>query len=124
MDRQTALQLVVFMQRFENEKPLYVLQQEPLTMMPYQYNAAINDFIQFCYDSELIKTDYHDKLGDFENNLKQPENWFDTLTERQVVQCIASIVRRDRLVDGLINNMIENGTIIELLNRLKVLHNL
>lgn len=123
MHRQTALQLIGFIQRFENEKPLYVLQDEPLTMMPYQYNAAVSDFIQFCYDRELIKTDYHDILDDFQKKLKQPENWFDTLTEKQVVQCIAAIIRQDRFVDGLINNMIENGTIIKLLNRLKILYN-
>ncbi|MCW5904867.1 MAG: hypothetical protein KIT64_04685 [Chitinophagaceae bacterium] len=48
MDKQTATQLIGFIQRFENEKPLYELQTEPLTMMPYCYNSAINDFYNFA----------------------------------------------------------------------------
>jgi len=124
MDKQTAIQLIGFIERFDKERPLYELQIEPLTMTPYRYNEAISDFIGFYYSNNLVLADCYDIKDDLEKNYEKKSDWFDTLTEKQVVQSIAFLIRQDRFINGLVNSMIENGTIIKLLNRLKVLHDL
>jgi hypothetical protein len=124
MEKQTAIQLTEFIQRFAKEKPLYELQSESLTMMPYRYNAAISDFMQFCHDHHLVNPDCYDIKDDLENNYAKNNHWLETLTEKKVVQSIAVLIRQGRFTDGLVSSMIENGTIIKLLNRLKVLHGL
>ncbi|MBX2930983.1 MAG: hypothetical protein KF781_03425 [Chitinophagaceae bacterium] len=74
MDKQTATQLIGFIQRFENEKPLYELQTEPLTMMPYCYNSAINDFME---------SDFYNIMDDLKKNYEKNNEWFNSLSEEQ-----------------------------------------
>lgn len=124
MDKQTATQLIDFIQRFENEKPLYELQTKPLTMMPYRYNTAIKEFVQFCYDNDFMKSDFYNIMDDLKKNYEKNNEWFNSLSEEQVIQSLAVIIRQERFSDGLIKKMIENETILKLLNRIKVLHNL
>jgi hypothetical protein len=122
MDRETAAQLVRFITRFENEQPLYEL-SEKVTMMPYNYKAAISDFIDYSSVQQLIKPDCYTIIDELFLNINNVA-WFQNLTESEVVNCIAVIIRQDRFTDGFINHTIEEQTMIRLLRRIKVLYNL
>lgn len=122
MNRETALQLVGFIGQFENEPPLYELSKE-LTLAPYMYGQAIADFISFCYREQVVQTDCYDINDEFTTN-RNNGIWFDNLNEQQVCQCIGIIIRQDRFIDGFINLAIKDGTIVRLLNRIKVLYDL
>ncbi len=47
MNTNKVAELTGFIERFENEKPLYTLQKKPFTIMPYEYGKAIDDFISY-----------------------------------------------------------------------------
>ena len=122
MNRETATQLVGFIARFGNEKPLQSL-SESLTMAPYNYKEAISDFINFCYTEDLINEDCY-AINDELNANRNNSVWFSNLDEHQVLQCIGLIIRQDRFVDGLINQTIEDRTMLRLLKRIKMLYGL
>ena len=122
MDRETAAQLVGFISRFENEQPLYQLNEE-LTLMPYNYKEAISDFINFCLREHLIRPDCYIIIDELNKNMEN-NIWFSNLNEQQVLQCIGAIISQDRFIDGLINHTIEDHTMIRLLNRIKLLYDL
>jgi hypothetical protein len=122
MHRESAERLIGFISRFENEQPLYELSQK-LTVTPYSYKGAISDFIHYCSNEDLIKPDCYSIADRLFSNTKN-DLWFENLTEDEVVQCIAVIIRQDRFIDGLINQTIEDQTMIRLLRRIKVLYNL
>jgi len=83
----------------------------------------INDFIQFCYDNNLVPTNYRLIEKELIGNRTKAE-WFTGLGEEKVVQCIAYFIRGDRFCDGLLASAIKDGTISNLLQRIKALHSL
>jgi hypothetical protein len=123
MNKEHAIQLTSFIERFQEEKPLYTIQTEPLTMMPYNYGEAIDDFQSYFLKNHLTRLDCYVIENEFIKNYEYPI-WFNQLTETQVMQCISYIIRKDRFVDGFIAMNIRNSIIPTLLNRLKVLYNL
>jgi len=122
MDKGTAANLVGFITRFEKEQPLYEIKEE-VTLMPFKYKEAISDFIQFYYRERLIGPDCYAIIDEFIVNSKN-ESWFANLDERQVLQCIGVIIIQDRFMDGLINQTIEDQSMIRLLNRIRLLYDL
>lgn len=123
MNKEHAIQLTFFIKRFQEEKPLYSFQTQPLTMMPYYYGKAMDDFLHYFLDNHLVLTDCWDIEDEFLKNYKD-SNWQNDLNEKQVMQSISYIIRKDRFVDGFISSNIDNGVILSLLNRLKTLYNL
>jgi hypothetical protein len=121
MNKEHAIQLTSFIKRFEEEKPLYTIQTQPLTMMPHNYGAAITDFLDYFFANKLTHPDYYDIEEQFQKKYKTA-NWLHNLNEQQVMQCISLIIRREKFVDGFVASMIENGSLLVLLNRLKELY--
>jgi hypothetical protein len=123
MNKEHAIHLTSFIKRFEEEKPLYTIQTEPLTMTPHNYGNAIDDFLHYFLKNNLTRTDYFDIEEQFRNNYENA-TWLNGLDEQKVMQCISLIIRRERFVDGVIASMIENKTLPFLLNRLKQVYEL
>ena len=84
MNIETAKELVGFIEKFENERPLYEL-SEQTTVAPYLYNEAISKFINFCIREELFDADCYDISDDFTSN-RNKNKWFENLDE----DCIKS----------------------------------
>lgn len=123
MNKKHAIYLTTFIEKFQEEKPLYTIQEEPFTMIPYHYGKAIDDFQSYFLRNHLTRLDCYDIEEEF---IKNYENtiWFHKLSETQVMQVISYIIRRDRFIDGFIAHNISNGIIPASLNRLKELYNL
>ncbi len=121
MNKEHALQLTSFIKRFEEEKPLYTIQTQPLTMVPHNYGEAITGFLNYFFKNKLTHPDCYDIEEQFQENYKTAD-WLNNLNEQQVMQCISLIIRREKFVDGSVASMIENGTLLVLLNRLKELY--
>jgi hypothetical protein len=123
MNKEQAIQFTSFIKRFEEEKPLYTIQTQPFTIMPYVYGEAIDDFLAYIRNNTLISPDCYDIEKQFAKNYKKAK-WLNNLNEQQVMQCISLIIRREKFVDGFIAFMIHDGTLLILLDRLKELYGL
>ncbi|MBO9684154.1 MAG: hypothetical protein J7502_16055 [Flavisolibacter sp.] len=59
MNQQQLNKLRQFIHRFETKKPIYTFDTE-LTLTPYIYGSAINDFVRYMYDEKLVQANYMD----------------------------------------------------------------
>ncbi|MBX2932282.1 MAG: hypothetical protein KF781_10085 [Chitinophagaceae bacterium] len=71
-----------------------------------------------------MESDFYNIMDDLKKNYEKNNEWFNSLSEEQVIQSLAVIIRQERFSDCLIKKMIENETILKLLNRIKILHDL
>jgi hypothetical protein len=122
MTKEQAKQLIAFEQKFKDTDRLYSMSTE-LTFAPFIYGDEINDFIQFCYDNNLVPANYQLIEEELIGNRTKAE-WFTGLSEEEVIQCIAYFIRGDRFCDGLLASAIKDGTISYLLKRIKTLYSL
>lgn len=109
MTKKQAKQLIAFEQKFKEANSLYTIRTE-ITIMPYNYGAEITDFIQFCYDNNLVNTNYHLIKKELIGNRTKVE-WFSGLTKEKIIQCIGYFIRGDRFCDGLLASAIQDGSI-------------
>ena len=122
MTKEQAEQFVAFETKFKEANPLFRI-SETLSMTPYLYGDEISDFIQFCYDNNLVKQDYYLIEKEWRKN-KTKAAWFAGLTEEKLVQCIGYIIRGDRFSDGFIASLITSGVMFQIFERVKTIHNL
>lgn len=122
MKKEDAITLISFIERFDKEKPLYIL-DFTYPMMPYRYGPAINDFMDTWLKTEWGQQQYDKIIEAFNSNFGD-KTWIAGLLEDDVLLSIQYIFRTDRFVDGHINFMIENGTLPALLERLRILNGL
>ncbi len=123
MNKQHAIQLYAFIERFNQENHLYTIQTKPLTITPYLYGKAINDFQDYFLNNHLMRLDCYDIEKEFKKNYSDV-TWLNNLNQEKVLQCISFIIRRDRFVDGFIALMIKNKTLPVLLDKLRIFYDL
>jgi hypothetical protein len=107
---------------FASVEKLYSIQVKPLTMMPYIYFEEIEDYMKWMYANELVVTDYSTIEKDYKNNYAN-NGWYKTLSEEDVIKCLALAIRRDRFVDGFLAQTITDKSFERLINRLSQIHN-
>lgn len=120
MNKEQAQQLIAFSEKFKEASPLYSFSPENF-LAPYDYGEEITDFIDFCYKNNFVLPDYEKIEKDLTANRAKPE-WYAALSEEKVIQCLGYFIRGDRFSDGLVASAIEDGTIVRLFERIKVLH--
>lgn len=120
MTKQQAEQLIAFKEKFSKADPLYTISNEFL-LTPYNYGEEIDNFIQFCYDNNLINANYYSIEKELIANRMDAE-WYLQLSEEDVIQCLGYLIRGDRFSNGMVASAINDKTIPRLLNRIKVLH--
>lgn len=123
MNQQQAAYLVAFIERFEKEKPLYKFDPSASLFSPHFYGDTIEEFLNYFFSHQLINPDCYEIESEFVAN-RNNTDWYTNLTEKQILQCIGLLIRKDRFVDGTLATYIENGVIPNLLKRLKVIHDL
>lgn len=93
--------------------------------MPYvEYENEIIEFTKLFLASKFVDFDYSDTMSKY--------GWWDetvmikdlpSMTIENALANLTAIFRQERFSDGTIQHFIENGVIIELLNRIKALVN-
>ncbi len=119
MKTKQLTQLQNFVQRFKDEKPLYTLHFEPLTMQPYTYGKALTDFIKFMYQEKLIVSDYT-QIQDAYFKTKNESKFISKLNEEDCLSLLTAFIRQDRFIDGLLAGNVEDGTVQLIIHRVVV----
>jgi len=92
--------------------------QFPFPLYPFE----IHKFEELFFSSELVDYNYGEKMSE--------KNWWEervmdndisSMSKEEVGTCITAIFRQERFCDGTIQHFLENGIIIKLLDRLKML---
>lgn len=120
MTKEQAEHLVAFEGKFSKADLLFSISPE-LTLTPYNYGDEITDFIQFCYDNDLVKADYSSIEQELIAN-RTKAAWYGELSEEKVILCLSYFIRSDRFCDGLLASAINDGTVPLLIGKIKVLH--
>lgn len=120
MTKEQAEQLIAFADKFSKADPLFTISSE-FSLTPYNYGEEINNFIQFCYDNDLVKANFHSIEKELIANRTKAE-WYTQLSEEKVIQSLGYFIHGDRFSDGLVASAINDGTIPRLLERIKVLY--
>lgn len=101
---------------FNHAESLYTIDMKSL-FAPYIYGIEISDYITWMYNEELVTPDCYDIKNDFIDNYVNDE-WYKTLLQKQIIQCLAVIIRQDRFNDGLVLRHIQDGTFRKLISLL------
>lgn len=101
------------------------IQRDGTIQMPHiEYQSEINEFDKLFQASKFVDFDYHDKMSKY--------GWWDekvmikdlpSMTIDNALTNLTAIFRQERFSDGTIQHFIDNGVIIDLLNRIKILVN-
>ena len=122
MNKEQAQELAAFSEKFKEADSLYSFNVENF-LSPHEYGEEMSDFIDFCYNNNLVSPDYMEIREELTANKAKPE-WFAGLSEEKILQCLGYFIRGDRFHDGLLASAIKDGTIPHLLERVKVLYSL
>lgn len=117
---ETIATLVEYISYFESNDKIYDLTKEP-SLDPYLYHEKANQFIDLLYEKNVILS------FDWGNWGEEAEKYFnspdliknaDLITIRKL---FTTIVRADRFVSGYYAGKKDDGTIVRLLMRLKLI---
>ena len=122
MNKEQAQQLTAFSKKFKEASSLYSFNAENF-LSPHEYGEELSDFIEFCYNNKLVSQEYDKIIEELTVNKAKPE-WYAGLSEEKVMQCLGYFIRRDRFYDGFLASRIQDGTILQLLERMKVIYSL
>lgn len=126
----TISDLLEYIETFEEMRNSSVvrhagIQRDETIQMPYiEYKSEINEFDKLFQASKFVDFDYHDKMSKY--------GWWDetvlikdlpSMTIDSALTNLTAIFRQERFSDGTIHHFIDNGVIIDLLNRIKTLVN-
>lgn len=120
MKTKQLTQLQNFVQRFKDEKPLYTIQLEPLTMEPYTYGKALTDFIKFMYKQKLIVSDYT-QMQESYFKTKNESKFISRRNEEECLSLLTAFIRQDRFIDGLLAGKVEDGTVELIVKKIQTL---
>jgi hypothetical protein len=126
MSNQIALEnidnILTFLTLFSNQdRQLYDIQTEPLTLDPYSYSKEFNRFITALYTEKfVISFDWTNWQHEANRFVTSPEllNVADIST---IQKLFTSHVRKERFCSGHLAQLIDNGHFLTILHRLEAI---
>jgi hypothetical protein len=79
---------------FNQAESLYTMDMKFL-LTPHTYGIEVSAYITWMLDEELVTPDCYEMKDDFIDNYTNDE-WYEMLSQKQIIQCLAVIIRQDR----------------------------